>query len=149
MQAHCQAAVAFLLEELVGAPIPDLDGARAVLALGDLALEVRVLERMVLDVHGEVALARLERDALRHRPARERTVPLEPEVVVEPPRSVPLDDEDRLLLPLLAAGERLRCALRIAFVPVFLETHATIMPALTKHSQCRSFPCSGRISHGG
>ena len=41
--------------------------------------------------------SRLERDALRNRPACERAVALEPEVVVEARRIVPLDDEDRLL----------------------------------------------------
>jgi hypothetical protein len=63
---------------------------------------------MVLDVHGEVALAGLERDALRHRPAGEGTVALEAEVVVEPARVVALDDEDRLLrlsgLPVNGSG---------------------------------------------
>ena len=52
---------------------------------------------MVLDVHREVLLSRLERDALRHRPAGERAVSLEAEVVVQPPRVVTLNHEDRLL----------------------------------------------------
>ena len=95
MQPDGQPAVLLLLDELVRALVPDLDRARPVLALGDLALEGRVLERVVLDVDGQLPLARLQRDALRHRPARERAVALEPEVVVEPPRVVPLDDEDR------------------------------------------------------
>ena len=61
VEAHGQPAVALLLDELVGPLVPDLDRAGAVLPLGDLALERRVLERVVLDVHGEVLLARLER----------------------------------------------------------------------------------------
>ena len=73
--------------------VPDLDRAGAVLALRDLALEGRVLERMVLDVDGEMLLPRLERHALRDRPARERAVQLEAEVVVQAARVVPLDDE--------------------------------------------------------
>ena len=73
--------------------------AGAVLALRDLALEGGVVERVVLDVDGERALAGLERHALRHRPARERAVALEAEVVVEPPGVVALDDEDRLAVP--------------------------------------------------
>src|SRR4029079_400907 len=80
-----QPAVLLLLDELVGAAVPDLDRARAVLTFRDLALEARVVEGMVLDVNGEGPLPRLERYALRHRPARERTVTLEAEVVVEPP----------------------------------------------------------------
>ena len=60
VQADCEAAVVLLLEQLVGAVVPDLDRAAAVLALRDLSLERRVLERMVLDVDGEVLLPRLE-----------------------------------------------------------------------------------------
>jgi hypothetical protein len=100
VQTDGQPAVFLLLHELVGAAVPDLDRTGAVLPLRDLALEARVLERVVLDVDGEVLLARLERHALRHRPARERAVTLEAEVVVEPPRVVALDDEDgRALRP--------------------------------------------------
>src|SRR4029450_11588897 len=65
VQADGQAAVALLLDQLVGPAPPDLDGAGAVVALWDLALEGRVVERMVLDVDGERALAGLERNALR------------------------------------------------------------------------------------
>ena len=90
-----QAAVPLLLEELVRSAVPDLHRAGAVLARRDLALEVAVLERMVLHVHREVALSAPERDSLRHSPARERAVPLEPEVVVEATRVMPLDHEPR------------------------------------------------------
>ena len=103
---------------------------RAVLAGRDLALERRVRERMVLDVHGEPLLARLERDALRHGPARERAVPLEAEVVVEPPRVVALDDEDRRAVASAAVrAERLGRRLRVPFAAVLLERHARSLPA--------------------
>ena len=68
MQAHRETAVRLLLEELVRAGVPDLDRPGAVVALRDLALEARVVERMILDVHGQDALPRLERDALRDGP---------------------------------------------------------------------------------
>ena len=96
METHCQLAVGLLLQELVGAVIPDLDRSRAVLAGRDLTGERGVLERVVLDVHGEGAAARLERHPLGHGPRGEGTFPLEPEVVVEPPGVVTLDDEDRV-----------------------------------------------------
>ena len=95
---HRQAAVGLLLDKLVRAPVPDLHGAGAVGAGRDLALEGRVVERVVLDVDGQVPLSRLERNALGDGPARERAVPLEAEVVVEPARVMALDDEDRLAL---------------------------------------------------
>src|SRR4029079_417886 len=94
LEANREPAVPLLLDELVRAVIPDLDGACAVVALRDLALELRVLDRVVLDVDGEVLRARLEGDALGDGPRGEGAVALEPEVVVEPPRVVALDDED-------------------------------------------------------
>ena len=89
-----QLAVSLLLEELVGARVPDLDGAAAVLALRDLPVEGGVLEGVILDVDRERPRARLERHAFRHRPRGERAVPLEAEVVVEASGVVPLDDEN-------------------------------------------------------
>ena len=98
MRAEGQPSVALLLDELVGAAVPDLHRAGAVLALRNLALERRILERVVLDVHGEPSRSGLQRQALRDRPAGERAVPLQPQVVVEPARVVALDDETRALV---------------------------------------------------
>ena len=92
-----------VLVQLAGAAVPDDHVAAAVLAAGDHALEQLVVHRVVLDVHGEVADRRVERDALRHRPAREHAVDLEPEVVVEPPGPVALDHEPRLVRRTAAA----------------------------------------------
>ena len=129
VQADGQPAVALLLDQLVGAGVPDLDRARAVLALRNLALEAAVVERVVLHVNGEVALADLERDALRHGPARERAVALEAEVVVEPPCVVALDDEDRLLA-LALAGERLGRLLAVALPLVLAQAHEAFLARL-------------------
>ena len=107
MQPHRQAAVRASPRAARTCRVPDLDRARAVLPLRDLTLEGRVLERVILDMDGEVLLARLERDAFRHRPGRQRAVSLEAEVVVQPARIVALHDEDRLL-PALLAPEGLR-----------------------------------------
>src|SRR5581483_1338527 len=104
---------ALLLEQLVRAVVPDLDRAGPVLTGGDDARERRVLERVVLDVHGERPPAGLEGHALRDGPRREDAVPFEPEVVVEAPSVVPLDDEDRRTAALPAA-ERLGRPLRIS-----------------------------------
>ena len=95
VKPHREATVLLLLDELVGATIPDLDGAGAVLARWDLSLEFGVVEGMVLDVHREVAFAGRERHSLGDSPAREDAVALEPEVVVEAAGSVPLNDEPK------------------------------------------------------
>lgn len=48
---------------LIGSFVPDADGSAAVFALWDLAVEAAVLERVVLDVHGEMVRRRIGRDA--------------------------------------------------------------------------------------
>ena len=54
---------------LPGAPVPDDDVAGAVLLGGDDALEVEVLDRVVLDVDGHPPDGRVEGRALGHGPA--------------------------------------------------------------------------------
>ena len=58
------------LVRLVGALVPDLHLPGAVLALRDLPREVDVLERVVLDVDGEVVALRVVRDSLSGSPTR-------------------------------------------------------------------------------
>src|SRR5439155_18497892 len=94
-ETHRQLAVPLLLDELIGAVVPDLDRAGAVLPRRDLTGEGGVFERVILDVDRERAASRLERHPLRDGPGGEGAVPLQPEVVVEPAGVVPLDDEDR------------------------------------------------------
>src|SRR5207247_9067789 len=83
-------AICLLLDELVGAAVPDLDSAGAVVPLRDLAGKGRVIQGVILDVHRESPLSGLERHTLGNRPGGERPVALEPEVVVEPPGVVAL-----------------------------------------------------------
>src|SRR5258706_4698857 len=49
-----------------GAAVPYHDRARTVLFRRDHALEIAVFERMILDVHGEALVVRIEARALRH-----------------------------------------------------------------------------------
>ena len=101
MQRHLHlffAARAHLpLQLLVGAPVPDVDLAAAVAALGDLAREVDVLQRVVLHMHGQVVALGIGRDALGHRPADQHAVALQPEIPVQAGRMVLLDHEARAL----------------------------------------------------
>ncbi len=75
------------------AAVPQLHRAAAVLALGDGALEVAVVERVVLDLHGQALVVRVERGAAGHRPGLEHAVEFEPQVVMQPGGVVLLDDE--------------------------------------------------------
>ena len=122
-----ETAVTLLLDQLVRAAIPDLDGPGAVLAGRDRALEVAVLERMILDVNGEMPLAAPQRNALRHRPARQRAVSLETKVVVQPTSVVALDDEAGLRRTPLLRAERLGRLPGAALPAVFVERHLWIV----------------------
>ena len=63
-----------LLKTLFGRPIaafPQHHRAAAILALGDRALEVAVVEGMVLDLHGQATIGRVQRGPLGHGPRLE------------------------------------------------------------------------------
>ena len=66
-QRHLDLAIGPLVG-LVGAGIEDLHRAGSVAAGGDLAVEVEVLERVVLGADRGAVVVRIERDAARQRP---------------------------------------------------------------------------------
>src|SRR5215471_710742 len=81
---------------LPGPAVPHHHGATTVLALRNDALEAAVFERMILHLHGEALVGRVEARALGHRPALERAVELEPEIVMEMAGCVLLDHEGQI-----------------------------------------------------
>src|SRR5881296_1204790 len=111
----------------VGAPrsaVPQRDRPRAVLFFRNHTLEAAVIERVVLDVHGQPLVRRIEARALRHRPAFERPIELETEIVMQAAGCVLLHDETQASLPgCCHAALRLRSLAEIAFAMVALETH--------------------------
>src|SRR6185295_11957356 len=130
LQLHLAALVLLVdvlgLERAEPAVIPDDHGSRPVVAGGDHALEGAVLQRMILDVDRQPLLLDARGGPLRDRPALQRAVQLEPEVVVHVARPVLLDDETRggsgsggfraRSLP-----ERLGSALGVPFTAVVFE----------------------------
>ena len=90
-----------------GAAVPQHHRAAAILALGNGALEVAVIEGMVFHFHRQPLFGRVQRRPARHRPGTKGTVQLQPEVVMQPGRGMLLDDKaqpGRGLDGLLAAG---------------------------------------------
>ena len=77
-----------------GAAVPDDDLAGAVLALRDLAFEIGVVERVVLDVHRQPAHARVQAGSLGHRPTLEHLAELQAQVIMQSPGVVLLDHEE-------------------------------------------------------
>ena len=76
--------------------VPDRHGARPVLAGRDLAVEVQVLERMVLGVDRQPVVGGVGGDPVGDRPRGQDAIVLEPQVPVQPRGVVLLDDEPRL-----------------------------------------------------
>jgi hypothetical protein len=73
-------------------------------------------------MHGERALATTQRHPPRQRPARKCALALEPQVVVQAPCEMTLDDEDRVSAPPLRSHlERLGRAAGAAFRAVLVE----------------------------
>lgn len=142
MEPYREPAVALLFEEVVRAAIPDLDRARSVLSRRNHSREVGVFERVILDVYREMALSLVQRNSLRHCPARESAISLESEVVMEATRVVPLDHEARSVARVAAASEGLRCLSRTTLTPVLVEGHLWIVA----RSATRSLPIGCKIS---
>ena len=81
------------LVRLVGAAVPDPHRAGAVAALRDVALELEVLERVVLGVDRHAVVLRVLGDPVRDRPGDGDAVVLEAQVPVQARRVVLLHDE--------------------------------------------------------
>jgi len=82
---------------LVRPVVPDRDVTRAVVAGRDVAPEVDVVERVVLDVNGEVVLLGVGGHAFGHRPRDENAIPFEPEIPVQAARVMLLHHKPRRL----------------------------------------------------
>ena len=111
--------------------IPEHDDAGAVPGR-DHALERSVLNRMILDVHGQPLRLRIERGSLGDGPRQQHSVVLEAEVVVQVAGQVLLHAEEQALVrpgAFRALGGELHVARRfrrraeVALLFVFFENH--------------------------
>jgi hypothetical protein len=76
------------------ATVPDDDAACAVVPVWDDPLEVAVLERVVLDLHGEPLVVHVVRRPLGHGPRPQHAVHLDPQIPVQLPSGVLVHDEE-------------------------------------------------------
>ena len=75
------------------AAVPDHDGATAVLTLRNGSLEVAISKRVILDLHGQPAVLRIQRRTFGNRPRTECPVIFEAQVEVQMTGGMLLDDE--------------------------------------------------------
>ena len=106
-----------------GATIPELHRAAAILALGNRAFEIAIVEWVILDLDGQALVVRIERGSARYRPGLEHAIEFEPEIVMQPRRIVALDDEAQPL-PLRDSrfAGRLGGQAEVAFCAIGSET---------------------------
>ncbi len=130
MQGHLDMAlVQGLLERQVfgvleAATVPDHDGAAAVFVLRDGALELGVIEGMVLGAHGQALGRGVEGRPLGHGPGQQHAVALQAQVVVQPAGVVLLDDVQVALAPCLA-GLRLGRPVQTPLLVVLVQRHVS------------------------
>ena len=77
--------------------IPKHHRTATVLSLRNRAFEVAVVERMVLHLHGQTLIVRINRWTPRDRPRFEHAIEFKPEIVVQACCRMFLDDEAQLL----------------------------------------------------
>ena len=104
-------ALVGIVQRLPCAAIPQLHRAGAILAVGYDALEIGIVQRMVLDVRSDPLVGGIERRPFAHRPAPQHAVMLQAEVPVQASamRLVLLHHEDRRIafgFPLFRAPAR-------------------------------------------
>lgn len=117
-QAELEGALAQVVVDIAhrrpDALVPDDHRTAAIFAFGDHALEVDIVEGMVLRLHRQPLVGRIERRTFRHRPAFQHAVDLKPQIVVVGGRMVFVHDEA------VAAGgqisDRLRRLRKIRFL---------------------------------
>src|SRR6185436_13619706 len=104
--------------------VPDLHLARAVVPFRNHALELRVVERMVFDVLREALDAGVGARLVGNRPALQRAVEFQPEVVVQAARGVLLDDVAQFIRIAPLSAARLLRVPEVALLPVLRQSHA-------------------------
>ncbi len=105
---------------LPSAAIPDDHRARAIFALRNISLEIKVFDRVVLGVDRKPLFADREARAFGDRPAFQDSVHLEPQIVMQPARRVFLNDELSALAP-DSRTCRLRSPGEVALPGIFFE----------------------------
>ena len=109
-------------KRLPSANIPNHHRARAVIAFRDDALKIEIRNRMILHLHCQPLVRRIERRSLRHRPRFQDALHLEPKVIMQPRGIVLLHHEP---VPSLARNFRRRLGRRFKppFPFVFFQCH--------------------------
>ena len=124
-RAHRSGGIVRRIGHAVEAAVPNDYLAGTVVALGNDALEIAVLDRMVFDHHGKPLVGRIERRPLGYGPRAQHAFHLEAEVVMQPGGRVLLHDEHTTgsTAQSWRLAEWLRRAVGAALTSIFFERH--------------------------
>ena len=131
MQAEFQVApgdlrqAILLADDLEDAFVPQHHATRAVVAFGDIALELTVLEGMLFHQCRERLFGRVQSRTLRYRPRLQRPAKLQAKVVMQVRGTVPLHKKtSRVRCPRLSPGRLgFRGSAEITFLRVLFKGH--------------------------
>ena len=114
-----------VLEHFERADVPQHHAARAVVALGNVAFEVAIADRVILDMHRQLLRQWDLGWALWNGPALQRAADLKPQIVMQAGRVVALDEQTplRVLGRFDGCRGRFGRVLELAFANVLLERH--------------------------
>ena len=141
--ALLEAALADRLR-LPDAAIPQHDGAAAILAFGNGAFEIAIVQRVILDLDRQPLVGGIERWTARHGPGFEDAIELEPEIVVQAGRVMLLDHEPPLFARrYLDVAGGLRRLAEIALLPV----RAELLQRQTSTTPTARMAASGTKTH--
>src|SRR6266481_1031643 len=122
------------------AAVPNHDGTAAILSPRDGSLECVVFDRMIFHVDRKALFVRNKARAAGDRPALHHAVELEPQIIVQAPGGVFLDDEV-ISLGSVRAPPRLRGHVELALPAVYLKAHRLARtPAFRRSPLERSRP---------
>jgi hypothetical protein len=108
--------------------IPDDHFARAIISLGDLALELRVFERMVFGLNSEPFIPGIHRRAFWHGPGFHHAIYFQAKIVMKAARVVFLNDKRRPVPRRPPAGG-LWSGVKTPLAFVFCKRHRQIIRA--------------------
>ena len=102
-------------------PVPHHHRARTVTTLGNIALEVGIVQRVIFGLNRQALVVRIQPRAFRHGPRFQRALNRQTKIVMQPARSVFLYHEGIFCFGGTLHAGRLRCAVELPLPLVLFQ----------------------------
>src|ERR1700678_2125960 len=138
----CQSRVDVVLFWRPGSLIPDHHRSAAILAFRNHTLKRCIVHRMIFHLHGEALHSRIRRRPFGHCPGKQRTFPLQAEIIVQRRGAMFLNHIDQGTVSLfrrVLAG-RLWSDLKVSLLAVFLQWHECVLSKMKAELELKNSP---------